>query len=217
MKKNNKQLLRVLSDLVFAGDLLKLSEHPKYRKDMEKRKIKEKNEEILRREKSGSMREYTPKTPYEKKIHDKVNKVNEIQPAKKISDEDLEEFVEQYRDTDNEFDSFNIMLDRGLIDLAASYLKDAGVLDPDNSSELDVCRSICKRLETYSPKRDSKELLKDIEVWVSTDTGETCFVPSDDVSSEFDCGTLDGFEFDCGYDENGKRYSVSILDEISAG
>ena len=58
---------------IFAGDLLKLSEHPKYRKELEKQERKKKNEEVLRRMRNKE--EPIPETPLEKKIFDKYNEV----------------------------------------------------------------------------------------------------------------------------------------------
>jgi len=204
-KTNMKKLTTAQLIKVFAGELLKLSEHPKFRKEMEKRERQQKNEEILR--KYGKDSEYTPKTPYEQKIYDKVNKIQKPGKIKPIDDDDLRDWLESYRNTDNVYDSFNLMLDRDLLDAAANYLKGAGVVENDEFGD-----TIIERLKKYTKaneKEDDKEIFRDIEIWVDSDTNENYFIPID----ELDKYTVEGLDFDSGYDKNGKKYKVSILEK----
>ena len=70
---------------IFAGELLKLSQHPKYRKEMEKKKRKESNEDIIRRlkEKKGmphSDQEALDLSPgwQERQVQEKIKKIKNI-------------------------------------------------------------------------------------------------------------------------------------------
>jgi len=214
MANINKRLLKVLSHLVFSGDLLKLSDHPKYRKGLEKTKRKQKNEEILR-EMSEKVKKPEIKTPYEKKLHDKVDNINKTEVGK-ISDRDLRNFLEDFRDTENEYSDFNLMLDRDFLNLAADYIKGAGALDLENAGNPEECESILARLKTYSngdKKRDEKALLSEVEIWDDEDGDMTCFIPWDDIHHRQNFIDDNDLRFYVGYDKEGVGYRKSILEE----
>ena len=214
MANINKRLLKVLSHLVFSGDLLKLSDHPKYRKGLEKTKRKQKNEEILR-EMSEKVKKPEIKTPYEKKLHDKVDNINKTEVGK-ISDRDLRNFLEDFRDTENEYSDFNLMLDRDFLNLAADYIKGAGALDLENAGNPEECESILERLKTYSnsdKKRDEKALLSEVEIWDDEDGDMTCFIPWDDIHHRQNFIDDNDLRFYVGYDKEGVGYRKSILEE----
>lgn len=212
-----KTLIRVLSELVFAGDLLKLTDHPKFRKEVEKTKRKKKNEEILQKEKEKELKiknapfdQPTPKTPYEKKIFDKISEIK----VEKIDDDALFEFLQKYEDDDDEYSSYSLMIKKYLLDLAASDLKDAGALDLDNCDDdsLKTIKSILERLKTYTPaerKKDSNDLLKNVEVWIDPIDNISNYIPWEELYAD----KVDGFEFEVGYDKNGRRYKESRLTE----
>jgi len=214
MANINKRLLKVLSHLVFSGDLLKLSDHPKYRKGLEKTKRKQKNEEILR-EMSEKVKKPEIKTPYEKKLHDKVDNINKTEVGK-ISDRDLRNFLEDFRDTENEYSDFNLMLDRDFLNLAADYIKGAGALNLENAGNPEECESILERLKAYSnsdKKRDEKALLSEVEIWDDEDGDMTCFIPWDDIHHQQNFIDDNNLRFYIGYDKDGVGYRKSILEE----
>ena len=214
MANINKRLLKVLSHLVFSGDLLKLSDHPKYRKGLEKTKRKQKNEEILR-EMSEKVKKPEIKTPYEKKLHDKVDNINKTEVGK-ISDRDLRNFLEDFRDTENEYSDFNLMLDRDFLNLAADYIKGAGALNLENAGNPEECESILERLKAYSnsdKKRDEKALLSEVEIWDDEDGDMTCFIPWDDIHHRQNFIDDNDLRFYIGYDKEGVGYRKSILEE----
>lgn len=214
MANINKRLLKVLSHLVFSGDLLKLSDHPKYRKGLEKTKRKQKNEEILR-EMSEKVKKPEIKTPYEKKLHDKVDNINKTEVGK-ISDRDLRNFLEDFRDTENEYSDFNLMLDRDFLNLAADYIKGAGALNLENAGNPEECESILERLKAYSnsdKKRDEKALLSEVEIWDDEDGDMTCFIPWDDIHHQQNFIDDNNLRFYIGYDKEGVGYRKSILEE----
>ena len=190
---------------IFAGDLLKLSEHPKYRKELEKQERKKKNEEVLRRMRNKE--EPIPETPLEKKIFDKIEKKSpkKIEP---IGDHDLEVFLMKFYDYDNEYSDFNLMINRNLLDMAADWLKGAGVMEESDDPEF--MESILERLKKYSKgkrKGDERELLSGVEIWEDKNYGESCYIPIEDLDEDL----VDDYEFDIGFDKNGKQYKKSIL------
>jgi len=202
MKLTTAQLIKV-----FAGELLKLSQHPKYRKQMEKSKRDEKNKEILKNYNKQPQDLPTPKTPLEKKIIDKFSKPKK---AVSISDADLEDYLEQWYN-EKEFTDFKLAIDRGLLDYAAYLIEGAGAIDPRNSDNPEIEEAIIKRLEKYDQtkiRRDMRKMLTSVEIWINDETNENYFI---DLLERIDLPTDSGLTFDSGYDENGKQYNTSVM------
>jgi hypothetical protein len=194
---------------VFAGELIKLSQHPKYRKDMEKREREEHNKEILRKY-NKQQETPTPQTPYEKKIVDKISRPEKKKKIPKISNFELRNYLMNWHDGGETFSDLNLMLDRDLLDMAADYLVGAGAIDPENADKPEIEEAILERLAKYTEskkKSEQRDFFVDMEVWVDDDTGETSFIDGGDL----DESVVEGLTFDSGYDETGKKYNVTRI------
>ena len=84
----------------------------------------------------------------------------------------------------------------------------AGVMEESDDPEF--MESILERLKKYSKgkrKGDERELLSGVEIWEDKNYGESCYIPIEDLDEDL----VDDYEFDIGFDKNGKQYKKSIL------
>ena len=136
-----------------------------------------------------------------------------------ISDEDVAQYLEQWRESDG-FSDFNLALDRGLILWAANLIKSGGALDPKHSNNPKMETHILKMLKDAGEKAidaEREDVLKDVEIWIGKHN-EHYFIPRGDVDyfmSQSDMKRM-GAKFDVGYDEDGKEFTKSELDESVA-
>lgn len=126
---------------------------------------------------------------------------------------DAEQVMERWRDSDG-YPDYNLMLDRGLWEMAADHLSGAGATEEDNAEN----RAINKLADEYKGKvkeESEKEFFKNMEVWIKPETNEHYFIAYGDVDYGVKQSDLAdwGFNFDSGYDANGKEYKESTLDE----
>jgi hypothetical protein len=188
---------------VFAGELRKLSEHPKYRKEMQKRERDKKNKEILdNMRKQDASKTPTPTTPLDKKIIDRFS--GKPSNNKPISDDELNGLL-SYWSGDDDFAVLDLCLDRGLLDYALDYIIGAGGISKDTKDPLELKALTRWKNSKDNIKKEEKELLKNIEVWVDDDNGVTFYFDSDFLNA----GMTEGLVFDIGYDKNGKNYDKS--------
>lgn len=134
-----------------------------------------------------------------------------------ITDQDVENYLKQWVE-DGSFRDFNLAMDKGLIIYAAYLIDSGGALDPEHSDNPEMERHILKMLKDAGKKgveAEREELLKNVEVWVRSSDNNHAYVPYGDVDYfvSNDDMRADGYEFERGYDENGKEYDKSVREE----
>jgi hypothetical protein len=202
LKISKKVLAKIIK--VFAGDVLKLSDHPQYRKEMQKRERDRKNKEIIDRMNNKNVIDTpVPQTPLDKKI---IEKFSQEHVEEKFTDEDLENFLMNWFD-DTVYSYFTLCLDRGHLDLALDYLIESDEVSTDTKKNPQN-KSIVERWEKAKDKikKQKIEILRNVEVWESGTGGK--FYVDMDIADPADVKNL---KFIIGYDINGKKYSDSLL------
>ena len=120
-------------------------------------------------------------------------------------DTSIEDYLEQYRT--EEFSSYNLMLDNGLLASCADFLVGAGIEDKEliNWVEDNVTPELLKH--------ENKEFwLLGFEVWINPKTDEHQFIPQGFQDYFITQADLEGYEFDCGYEVGtGKKYHSTRL------
>jgi hypothetical protein len=196
---------------VFAGELHKLSEHPKYRKEMQKRERDKKNKEILdTMRKKDSSKTPTPTTPLDEKVIDRFSKeASEIKP---ISDTNLEELLMNWYSAED-YTAFTLCIDRGLLDYALDYIIGAGGISKDTTDPVELRALARWKKQKNKAEKERKAINKNCEIWVDDTTGEHFYFDTEYLLGQTPFGSmdLDGLDFDSGYDKTGKRYNESIV------
>ncbi len=135
----------------------------------------------------------------------------------KVTDNEVMEYLEKWRDNEG-YSDLNLMLDRGLIHMAASIMSSSGAIDPsqhhDNKKHAAIEKEILRLGNLRRAyKMESKYFFNTVEIWIDPRTNEHAFVPYGDIDyfTSQDDLIQDGYKFDYGYDVNGKEYSKSVL------
>jgi hypothetical protein len=135
--------------------------------------------------------------------------------VKKVSLDDIAKYLEGWRDPES-YTDFNLALDRGFVEYAAWLIDSAGAINPEQSNDPVTEQAIVNLLDKYTDsqrRKDIDEMLKNTEVWIDPKTNEHAFIPQGDVDyfvRQEDLRKM-GYEFDHGYDKNGKKYKQSVL------
>lgn len=195
---------------VFAGELRKLSEHPTYRKEMQKRERDKKNKEILdNMRKKDASKTPTPTTPLDKKVIDRFSK----QPSnnKPISDDELHDILDNWYDP-NEFSAFTLCIDRGLLDYALDYIIGAGGISKDTVDPFELAAFARRDKSKNKIRQQEHELRKNMEIWEDEETGEGFYFDLDAFDLDgLNTSVTEGLSFKLGFDKNGKEYKRSRL------
>jgi len=199
----NAELLKV-----FAGELYKLSQHPKYRKELQKRERDKKNKEILDRmdNKKTNKEEEEEGRYYTNLVRLPSSKV------KRISDEDLYDLLSGWYDA-KEFSAFTLCMDRGLLDYALDQIVRDHFISSTTKNPLELGALVRRERSRNKIKYQEKQLLRNVEIWYNEKTGETFYFPMDNSARSLVDSTLNkhSLVFDCGYNAEGKKYNTSSL------
>jgi hypothetical protein len=196
---------------VFAGELHKLSEHPTYRKKMQKIERDKKNKEILdTMRKKDLAKTPTPTTPLDEKIIDRFSKKSEN--VKPISDHDLDDLLMNWYSSED-YTVFTLCIDRGLLDYALDYIIGAGGISKDTTDPIELSALARWKKQKSKVKKEQKLINKNCEIWFDDNTGETFYYDTEILLGQTPFGSmaLGGLTFDKGFDKEGKQYSTSIL------
>ena len=129
-----------------------------------------------------------------------------------ISDNDFySEYLAKWED-DEQYSDVKLALSKGMDSYAIYILDGAGYFDGVSKDVSDYVEKILKK---FNFRKENKELLKNVEVWVDK-YNVHAFIPVGDrwVDYFVDKSDMirDGYKFNGGYDKSGKPYKESKLD-----
>jgi hypothetical protein len=209
----NAELLKV-----FAGEVYKLSQHPKYRRELQKRERDKKNKEILER---MSNKKTNDDEEEEGRYYTNLVRLPSSSPessdqksskVKRISDDDLSDMLDGWYEV-NDFSAFTLAMDRCLFDYALDYIVGAGGISKTTKDPLELGALVRWKRSRNKIKFQEKQLLRNVEIWDDKNTGETLYLPNDKTAKSLVDAVINSpnLVFYCGYDAKGDEYNTSSL------